>query len=163
MLQLGLLAPFIGLLNGPVFSIIDKLIPDPALKAKLKAEITSKVLSHKSEIIRAQRDIVLAEITTDSRLTRSWRPVLMYLIILFMVIYGLILPACDLWFGAPVNFQPRWQEIPQGLWDLLKFGLGGYVGGRSLEKISTTLAQRSDNRQKPANILRRVTNFRSTF
>ena len=36
-------------------------------------------------------------------------------------------------------FTPRLQEIPDGLWNFLGLGVGGYVGGRSLEKIASTM------------------------
>ena len=143
MLPLVALSPLLEVIKGPVFSIIDKLIPDPDLKAKLKAEIESKTLAHEREVITAQRQILLAELGQGPLLTRSWRPVLMYVIILFLVIYGLVLPLADLVHGAPVAFKPRWSDIPDGLWTLLSLGVGGYVGGRSLEKIAGTLKRRT--------------------
>ncbi len=140
MLQFALLGPLLSLIEGPVFSIIDKLIPDPALKAKLKAEIQSKTIAHQGQVTKAQRDILIQEVSQGSRLTRSWRPVLMYLIILFLLVYGLLLPVVDLFTTKPVVFNPRWQEIPDGLWNLLGLGVGGYIGGRSLEKIAISVA-----------------------
>jgi len=145
MIQAGLLAPLMGLIEGPVFSIIDKLIPDPTLKAKLKTEIEAKTIAHKDEIIRAQRDILINELSQGSLLTRSWRPVLMYMIILFLLVYGLMLPIVDLFTTQPIVFTPRWQEIPDGLWNLLGLGVGGYVGGRSLEKIAVAVTGKNRN------------------
>jgi len=143
MVPTALLTPILSLLEGPVFSIIDKLIPDPTLKAKLKAEITTKVISHKDQIIDAQRRVVLQELAVDSVLTRSWRPILMFLIMVLLLVYGLVLPFADLFADSPIAFKPRWQDIPDGLWNLLSLGLGGYIGGRSLEKIVNTLKRPS--------------------
>ncbi|HFC04388.1 MAG TPA: hypothetical protein ENJ55_01665 [Rhizobiales bacterium] len=143
MLQAALFGPLLGLIEGPVFSIIDKLIPDPTLKAKLKAEIRTKTIDQQSQLVKAQRQILLEEIRTGSLLTRSWRPVLMYLIIVFLLVYGLLLPVIDLFTSSPVIFQPRWQDIPEGLWNLLGLGVGGYIGGRSLEKIAVSFAENS--------------------
>ena len=140
MLQFALLAPLLKIIEGPVFSIIDKLIPDPALKARLKAEIQAKAITHSSEVTSAQRQILLQELSNGSLLTRSWRPVLMYLIILFLLVYGLLLPIADFFTVQPVIFNPRWQDIPDGLWNLLGLGVGGYIGGRSLEKIAVSMA-----------------------
>ena len=146
MLQVGLLGPLMGLIEGPIFSIIDKLIPDPTLKAKLKAEIEAKTLAHEDEVIKTQRDILISELSQGSLLTRSWRPVLMYMIILFLLVYGLMLPIVDLFTTQPVVFSPRWREIPDGLWNLLGLGVGGYVGGRSLEKIAVAVSGKSRNK-----------------
>lgn len=135
--------PFAGavlqLINGPIFSIVDKLIPDPNLKAKLKAQISTASMEHASNFVDAQRDVILSE-TQGSLITRTWRPVLMYLIILMLMMFGLILPSLELFLGIPIDFQPKWHLLPDGVWNLLGLGVGGYVGGRSLEKIATTYA-----------------------
>ena len=158
MVPTSLLTPVLSLLKGPVFSIIDKLIPDRALKEKLKAEITTKVISHKDQFLDAQRQVVLQEIAVDSVLTRSWRPVLMYLIIGFLFVYGLVLPVADLFVETPIAFKPRWSDIPDGLWNLLSLGLGGYIGGRSLEKIVNTI-KRSSTGSSSLRKLRKTYNF----
>lgn len=131
------------LLDGPVFSIINKLVPDPDLKAKLKAEIKKQAHEERIKLLSGQHQIVAHEVTSGSRLTRSWRPILMYLIMFFLATFGLILPLIDWIAGGPVAFRPRWNEIPDGLWELLKLGVGGYIGGRSAEKIATTLSNRN--------------------
>lgn len=156
-----------SLIEGPVFSIIDKLIPDPALKARLKAEIEAKTLAHQDEVIKTQRDILISELSQGSLLTRSWRPVLMYMIILFLLVYGLMLPIVDLFTAKPVVFTPRWQEIPDGLWNLLGLGVGGYVGGRSLEKIAVAVVGKNSKnpikvQTKPATNWRRRNNLKAT-
>ncbi|MGI9483708.1 MAG: hypothetical protein ACR2OR_15255 [Hyphomicrobiales bacterium] len=38
--------------------------------------------------------------------------------------------------AQPLGFTPLWDEVPDGVWELLKWGVAGYVGGRSLEKIA---------------------------
>jgi len=141
MLPAVLLGPLFTLLNGPVFSILDKLIPDPNLKAKLKAEITCKVLEARKEFESAQHDVLLAEISQGSAMTRSWRPILMYLVMLFLLVYGLVLPIFDLFVASPIVFKPRWDEIPDGMWNLLSIGVGGYIGGRTIEKVTSTVAK----------------------
>ena len=141
MLPAVIIGPLLSMLNGPVFSIVDKLIPDPNLKAKLKAEITTKVLEARKEFESAQRDVLLAEVSQGSVMTRSWRPVLMYLVMLFLLVYGLILPIIDLFVSNPITFKPRWNEIPDGMWNLLSIGVGGYIGGRTIEKVTSTVSK----------------------
>lgn len=140
---ISILGPLFGFLRGPVFDVIDKLIPDHDLQARLKAELEQAALAQQSELAKAQRDIVVAEINADSWMTRQWRPCLMFVIMGFLVVYGLVLPLADLIAGAPVTFVPRWTDIPDGMWNLLSLGVGGYVGGRSLEKLVATWAGRT--------------------
>ncbi len=131
-----MLTAILGLINGPVFSIIDKLIPDPDLKLKLKTEIEKAAQDAQSDIVNAQRDVLLAEYEVESWLTRSWRPCLMFLAMFVLLIYGIILPLVNLFFNEPIGFIPLWEEVPDGVWELLKWGVAGYVGGRSMEKIA---------------------------
>lgn len=137
----SIVAPILALVNGPIFSIIDKLIPDPTLKAKLKAQISSETIKAQSGFEQNQKEVILQEIARGSRLSKSWRPVLMYLIMVLLLVYGLVLPVIDLFVEKPVVFKPRWHEIPNGLWNLLSLGIGGYIGGRSMEKIATAVSQ----------------------
>ena len=140
---IAILGPLIGFLRGPVFTIIDRLVTDKDLKERLKAELEQRALDHQSELAKAQRDIILAEIGAESWMTRHWRPCLMFIIMGFLVLYGLVLPFADLIAGRPVAFTPRWADIPEGMWNLLSLGVGGYVGGRSLEKLAATWAARA--------------------
>ena len=45
-----------------------------------------------------------------------------------------------------IDFRPRFYFLPREFWDLIVIGMGGYVGGRSLEKIAsavTAIARRN--------------------
>lgn len=33
-------------------------------------------------------------------------------------------------------FSPRWNALPPQFWDFLSIGVGGYIGGRTLEKVA---------------------------
>jgi hypothetical protein len=55
----------------------------------------------------------------------------------FLIVAGLLLPLADLIAGHRLPFEPRWQILPEAFWEFLSIGMGGYIGGRSLEKIAT--------------------------
>ncbi|MEM7425176.1 MAG: 3TM-type holin [Pseudomonadota bacterium] len=150
-----MITQILDLLDGPVFKIIDKLIPDPDLKLKLKAEIQTAVREAQAELVNAQRDVVLAEYELDSWITRHWRPCLMFLAMFILALYGIILPFGNLLLDAPIGFAPLWDEVPAGVWELLKWGVGGYVGGRSLEKIAGAVVQTTEKGEKPDGFRRR--------
>jgi len=59
-------------------------------------------------------------------LQRNWRPILMMIAILIIANNYLFAPY------FPTNFIEL--ELPAELWTLLQIGVGGYVGGRSIEK-----------------------------
>lgn len=80
-----------------------------------------------NDLREMQADIIKAE-ATGNWLQRSWRPVVM-LCFAFIVIYN---EAISLMFSLPRT------ELSTDFWGLLKVGVGGYVFGRSAEKIANT-------------------------
>jgi hypothetical protein len=110
---------------------IDKLITSDEERLKLRNDL-QKILfeqSQKSEELRA------SIINTEAKgnfLQRSWRPILM-LAFGFIVVYSkFIAPA----FGLPNT------ELEPSFWSLLNLGIGGYVIGRSAEKITKTYTEK---------------------
>ena len=125
-----------GLLNGPVNKALDGYIKDVELRRKLEAELEQQLMSHMGRALEHETSVVLAEVNSEHWLTRSWRPILMLTLLGFIVLVGMVLPLIDGLAGGPVPFNPRWQALPPEFWQFLSVGVGGYVGGRSLEKIA---------------------------
>ena len=115
---------FISKILEPVTGLVDKLhtSDDERLEAKavllqLQTSLMSQTLDYEKQIANAQRDIIVAETQANSWLTRSWRPITMLTLVAIVVISQ---------FTA--------MEVPPDLWFVIKLGLGGYVGGCSVEK-----------------------------
>ena len=107
---------------------LDKLFTSKEEKIKAESIIKEIILQKKLELQQMQTDIILAE-AKGNWLQRSWRPILM-LSFGFIVIY--------VKFLAPIfGFTIPILEIE--FWELLKIGIGGYVVGRSAEKISKNI------------------------
>ena len=104
--------------------VLDKVIPDP--KAQADAKVKLMELAQKGEFaeMNARADIIKAEAASESWLAQSWRPIL-------MLTFGALIVARWLGFAAPGISD---QEIIK-LWDIVELGLGGYVIGRTAEKI----------------------------
>lgn len=116
------LAPIIG-------QIVGSLFPDPTEKAKAEAEAMRKLLSHQAEIESAAAKIINTEAASTHWLAANWRPLTM------LVFVGLIVAR---WFGWAA---PGLQEAEYlKLWSIVEFGLGGYVVGRSVEKVAPSIA-----------------------
>lgn len=97
---------------------------------QIKAEnVIKKILAEKElELQKMQTEIIVTE-AKGNWIQRSWRPVLM-LAFGFIVIY--------VKFIGPL-FDLRIPELEIEFWELLKIGIGGYVVGRSAEKISKNI------------------------
>jgi hypothetical protein len=116
------LAPIIG-------QIVGSLFPDPTEKAKAEAETMRQLLSHQAEIESAAAKIINTEAASTHWLAANWRPLTM------LVFVGLIVAR---WFGWAA---PGLQEAEYlKLWSIVEFGLGGYVVGRSVEKVAPSIA-----------------------
>jgi hypothetical protein len=128
--------PIIGNVIDGIFGTIDKLVLDKDEAAKLKAEIQLQTMkldygAFEAEI-NARSAIIQAEAKGESWTQRNWRPILMLSIVAIIVNNYLVFPYMDL-FG----YQATLLELPDRMWGLMEIGVGGYVLGRSGEKIIT--------------------------
>lgn len=116
------LAPILG-------KVVGNLFPDPTEKAKAEAEVMRQMLAAHSELEKAAADIIRTEAASEHWLAANWRPLTM------LTFVGLIVAR---WFGwaAPNLTEPEYLK----LWSIVEFGLGGYVVGRSVEKIAPSIA-----------------------
>lgn len=124
-----LLKPITDTIN----SVINKTIPDKNLALSLQTEITKELISdNKSEIENAVK-VIVAEAKGESWLQRNWRPLLMMSIVAIVVNNYLLAPYLHA-FGITVVTL----ELPDRLFSLMEIGVGGYVIGRTGEKMLET-------------------------
>jgi hypothetical protein len=104
---------------------LGNLIPDATARAQAEAEVAKQLLASSAELERAAGEIVLAEAKSEHFLAACWRPIL-------MLTFGALIVARWLGYSAPGISEA---EVLK-LWDIVQLGLGGYVIGRSAEKIA---------------------------
>ncbi|MFL7024271.1 3TM-type holin [Enterovibrio norvegicus] len=111
----------------PVTELIDDLHTSDEERLQVKARLfdmqtamASKVLDYEARLIEAKTQVITAEAKGASWLQRNWRPITM--------LTFLVLVVADT-FGL-TEFR-----LATEAWALLQIGLGGYVVGRSAEKI----------------------------
>ena len=110
---------------GDIGKIIDDLFTSDEERDAAKNKILQVLKEKELELQKMQTDIIIAE-AKGNWLQRTWRPILM-LSFGFIVIYNK--------FAAPLFGWPI--PILEGeFWTLLQIGIGGYVVGRSAEKIA---------------------------
>jgi hypothetical protein len=116
------LAPVLG-------KVIASRFPDPAEAARVEAEIQAELWRNAHQLNAAAADIIKTEAQSQHGLAAIWRPVVM------LTFCGLIVAR---WFGwaAPELSEAEYLK----LWSIVEFGLGGYVVGRSVEKIAGPIA-----------------------
>ena len=104
---------------------LDKLFTSKEEKIKAESIIKQILIEKQLELQQMQTDVIIAE-AKGNWLQRSWRPILM-LSFGFIVIYVKFLAPL---FGFTIP------PLENEFWNLLQLGIGGYVVGRSAEKIA---------------------------
>jgi hypothetical protein len=115
--------PATDLINSMHTSTEEKMTLQNAL-AVVESKVTVKTIEYETALLNAKASIINTEATGDSWMQRNWRPITM------LAFLGLVV--CDS-FGWLVN------PLAAEAWTLLQLGLGGYVVGRSGEKIVSKL------------------------
>lgn len=109
-----------------VSGLVERLTLPAREKKQLEADVLRLLLKREKEVLRV-RAALLQEEGKGNWLQRSWRPLVMLTFAAVILI------------GTFTNISIL--SDTSRFWDLLEIGLGGYVVGRSGEKILMTLAK----------------------
>lgn len=115
----------------PITDIVDHLTVSGDQKAAIQLAIVqgqinaaASATNYEQQLLDAQGKVVLAEANGSGFLQRNWRPITM--------LTFLVLVVCDSFGWLPNKLAPQ-------AWNLLQYGITGYVVGRSAEKIAAPL------------------------
>lgn len=126
--------PFIGLLISGIGSFFTGLFGFKGEQAKTiqsALESVNKLNDADAASVTASANAISQILTQGSWLERTWRPVLM---VLLMAIIG------SWFFGyTPPNFDKPLSPMMNEVLDLLKVGVMGYIPCRTIEKIMTQM------------------------
>lgn len=121
----------------PITDLVDNLHTSAEEKlqlrnelAKMELELGTELLKYEGKLVEAKSSTIIAEAGGESLLQRIWRPVIMLEFGFIVFWIEIAHPILGYWLtDLPVL------TMPDGGWTLLQIGLGGYVVGRSGEKI----------------------------
>lgn len=120
---LPVLAPILG-------DVIRRVIPDSEAQAKAEAEAQMMLMQRSADIEQAAVDVVKTEAQSEHWLTATWRPIVMLTLTAMIVAR---------WMGYSAPGISEAEALK--LWSIVEIGLGGYVIGRSAEKIAPMVAE----------------------
>jgi len=122
------------LLLGPLLDfgskVFDKVFPDPEKANEAKLKLMEMAQKGELEELAARSSIIKAEASSEHWIVAAWRPIL-------MLTFGGLIVARWLGFSAPGISEA---EILK-LWSIVEFGLGGYIVGRSVEKVVPSITE----------------------
>lgn len=119
----------------PISDVIDHVLPSGDAKMQLQQKMleaqmqaAQQTMEYEKQLLAAQTDIIKAEANSQSWIARNWRPITMLIFVALIVAR---------WCGWSA---PNLSETEvMALWDIVKVGLGGYVVGRSVEKVAPSI------------------------
>ena len=122
---------FISDIFKPAAALIDELHTSEEETLKIKEAMfkmeqatTLKLMEYESQLLTARTDIIKSEANSASWIARNWRPITM------LSFLALVILDSFSWLPNP---------LAKEAWTMLQLGLGGYVAGRSAEKVAKVL------------------------
>ena len=132
-MSLGITELIAGIFK-PATELIDNLhtskeekLEQKRLLLEVQGRAMDRVHEYNTEVLMGQAKIVNSEASSEHWLTANWRPLVM------LTFTGLVV-ARFLGFEAEGMTEKEYQS----LWNLITLGVGGYIGGRSVEKAIKT-------------------------
>ena len=132
-MSLGITELIAGIFK-PATELIDNLhtskeekLEQKRLLLEVQGQAMDRVHEYNTELLMGQAKIVNSEASSEHWLTANWRPLVM------LTFTGLVV-ARFLGFEAEGMTEKEYQS----LWNLITLGVGGYIGGRSVEKAIKT-------------------------
>jgi len=120
----GIFKPFADLVDNVHTSTEEKMQLKNEL-AKTTNAVNIKLIELESQLIEAQAKVLTVEMQSDSWLGKNWRPTTMLIFVSLIV---------STWLGF--NASGLTEAMILKLLDIVQVGLGGYVIGRSVEKVA---------------------------
>ena len=115
-----------------VGKIVDNVFTNDEEKSEAKKQISELVLKSLNQVADAQAEVIKTEMKGNF-LQKSWRPITMLTMVVILV--------CK-WFAFTDSSIPL--ELEVELMSLLKIGIGGYIGGRSIQKVADKITKNID-------------------
>lgn len=127
--MLAAFLPVLGPILGQVAKSVFPNAEDEIRRLEIQARMQEALIANQAQIEAAAADVIRTEAQGESWLQRNWRPLTM------MVFVGLIVGK---WLGYTAPGVSEALELR--LLGLIEIGLGGYVIGRSVEKVAPVIA-----------------------
>tara|TARA_R100000995_G_scaffold6420_1_gene2955 strand:+ start:2477 stop:2893 length:417 start_codon:yes stop_codon:yes gene_type:complete len=136
--MIAALLPVLGPLVGDV---VKRILPeDKDKRMEIERELNMAIMQNGAAIEQAAASVIKAEAQSEHKITATWRPILMLSITAIVTWNYLLAPLVELAVRMFAGDQvPLSIPLPEELWNLLMIGVGGYVVGRSGEKIAKNI------------------------
>ena len=136
-------ASLLSLLLPGIIEILKRVIPDPAAQAEAEKSVTALLLENQAAIVTAAKDVMVADSASGDAYTSRARPTVVY-----WSLGAISLIAVLAIFGGAAPVLGAFQQVPDKLWDLMTYGIGAYMLGRSGEKMLSPIVEQFISKKK---------------
>jgi len=119
-----------------VTDLVGKFVEDPDKANELETEIKKSLMGIEKQLIQSQTAVIVAEAKSQSFIAKNWRPMIMLIFGAIILNNYILFPYIQLFGGTAIKL-----DLPPAMWELLKIGIGGYIVGRTGEKMVDTCAK----------------------
>ena len=129
---------------GPVLDVFKDLggkwINKQISEEQFRTEVQKALLLAMTNLWAEQGKVIIAEIQSDDRVTRLWRPMTAISFAFVMIWYAFFVPIAVGWLGMPPLAVG--DKLLEWIMSLLTLCIGGYIGGRTVEKVTDTIIKK---------------------
>ncbi len=132
-----LAGPLVDSITDVIKSVQQRKLSEAEVRAEVEKVVAATIRQVTSTELQARRDVLIAELQGESWLQRSWRPIVAltaFFSYWFVIIAYPFLLAWD-WL-PPVRFG---EAGLQNMFWLTTVAVGGYIGGRTVEKVACVI------------------------
>jgi len=116
---------------GSVFKDIREAITGEGIKDPVeKLKLLNAIQDAESKMMEAKAKTIVAEANSEHWVVASWRPITMLVFVAIIANNYIFAPYFKSW-----GYDVPTLDIPPNMWTLLQLGIGGYIAGRSGEKM----------------------------
>ena len=129
-----LAGPLVDSITGVIKSIQQHKLSEAEIRGEIEKAVASTIEHVASTELLARRDVLIAELRSESPLQHLWRPIVALTAFFSYWFVIIAYPFLHAWGWLPLV---RFGEAGlQNMFWLTTVAVGGYIGGRTVEKIA---------------------------
>lgn len=129
---------FIGEALGPITDLAKAWINKEITEEEFRVRLNTVIVQAFTNLWATQAQVIMAEINSESWLVRHWRPIVA--LTSFFSVWYVIVAIPHLVYWGVMERSPSFGDVGLGWLNTLAITcVGGYIGGRSVEKVAAIL------------------------
>ena len=92
-----------------VTDLVGQFVEDKDKANELETAIKNKLIGLEQEVVKAQRDVIVAEANSQSFIARNWRPIMMLTFVFIIANNYILFPYVQLFGGTALELEAKIQ------------------------------------------------------